>query len=147
MGPERAASQNTTFLDGRFSLQSTAAASAAWALLVQPAGGPRESVVSVMSQPTDGATRPGAVSPDVGCSILRFPVLFPSSCHLVRRKGKRGRGAGWEKMRPEQQELITSRWVEIPTLCGGGVSTAPPALNPVTQNSSLVMDSLAHFLK
>lgn len=135
----RAASQNSTFLDDGFSLES--ARRCFHGLMGSSGAGPESHVRRGLCAPPaalrkqNGATEPGAGSPDAGCSILRFSTLFPSSCHLVRGKGKRGR----ENTRPKPEALITPCWVEIPTLQGGGAPPPTQASNPVTQNSSLVM--------
>lgn len=104
-GWRRAANQNTAFLDDCFSPEP---ACYFFHGLCSSAEGqvPCEPSVSLCLLPkaSDGATEPGAMSPDVCCSILRFLVLFPRSCRLVRGKGKRG----WEKMRPKPQALTPS---------------------------------------
>lgn len=56
---------------------------------------PREPSISpcLLPKSTDGATEPGATSPDVCCSILRFLVLSVSQkLSIGRRKGKAGVG-------------------------------------------------------
>lgn len=79
-----------------------------------------------MSQPflQGRVAKPGAGSPDKRASIFRFPVLFPSSCHLVRGKGQRG----WEKQRgPSHRRLLPAGGNSRPSWSG---STAPPLPAP-----------------
>lgn len=90
-GPPAAA-----FLDDCVSLESASCFSTAAAAPLGrgPRGhGSRGLGAPAASAAADGATaRPGAGRPDAGRSILRLSVLFPSSCHSVQGKGKRGVG-------------------------------------------------------